>query len=721
VIVVAARRRRNGHGRPVRLLSAAVKSLWTDDEAAQFVERYARDWNEDVALRTYTSRLIGREPSLVLHGGGNTSVKTSLPDRVTGEPIEVLCVKGSGWDLDSIEPPGLPPVRLDAMRRLRGVARLSDEEMVNQIRTQLLDASSPTPSVETLLHAFLPHKFVDHSHADSVLVLTNQRAGDALVREALGDEVAYLPWIMPGHPLAEAVADAHARKPGCIGVVLLHHGLFTFGDDAKQSYERMIELCDRAERFAAARSGGRPAMLVVPPEGQGAGPVHEVAACVRGAIAVGEGEQRRRFVCEARTDADLVAFSRHPDAAALVADTGPLTPDHVIRTKGPYLFLSAPEARDPDAARAAVAAYATRYREYFAANASRLPGPLAMLDPHPRVVVVEGVGVLCFGADAKAAGIAADLAVQTVRGKALAQAVGRYAALAPGELFEMEYWSLEQAKLGKQKPAALAGQIALVTGAGGAIGCGIADELLAVGAHVVVSDVDPKRLDVVVARLRARHGTLRVQGVPLDVTDEASVRAAFDACVTRYGGLDVLVPNAGIAHVSTLAEMDTATFRRVVDVNLTGTMLVIREAARVFAQQRTGGHVVVQASKNVFAPGAGFGAYSASKAGAVQLARIAALELAELDVRVNAINADAVFGDDEVPSGLWAEVGPERMKARGLGPEELRDYYRERSLLKVAVTPAHVGRAVVFFATSQTPTTGAVLPVDAGVPAAFPR
>lgn len=710
-----------------------MKNLWNDIEAAEFVERFAPSSNEDIALRTYTSRLIGRDPSLVLHGGGNTSVKTTLPDRVTGDPTPVLCVKGSGWDLVDLEPPGLPAVRLEAMRRLRGVGKLSDEEMVNQIRTQLLEASAPTPSVETLLHAFLPHRFVDHTHADSILVLTNQASGDAMLREALGDDVPFLPWIMPGHPLAEAVADVVEESPDCVGVVLLHHGIFTFGDDARESYDRMIDLCGRAERYAAKRAGGVPAMLVVgdAPTGDAADDgaagrpaataLAEVVPVVRGALAVGEGEATRRLVCEARTDADLVAFSRHPDAAALVSGTGPLTPDHVIRTKGPYLFLTPKQARDPDAVRRAVAEYADRYRAYFTANESRLPGPLVMLDPQPRVVVVECVGVLAFGSDLKAAGVAADLAVQTVRGKALAESIGRYAALEPGELFDMEYWSLEQAKLGKKAAPPLAGQIALVTGAGGAIGCGIADELLAVGAHVVVTDVDRARLDVVVARLGAQHGAGRVLGVPMDVTDDDSVRAAFDVCVSRFGGLDVLVPNAGIAHVSSLAEMDTAAFRRVVDVNLTGTMLVIREATRIFECQRTGGSVIVQASKNVFAPGAGFGAYSASKAGAAQIAKIAALELAPLGVRVNSINADAVFGDDEVPSGLWAEVGPDRMRARGLDPQELREFYRDRSLLKTAVTPAHVGRAVVFFATARTPTTGAVLPVDGGVPEAFPR
>ena len=285
----------------------------------------------------------------------------------------------------------------------------------------------------------------------------------------------------------------------------------------------------------------------------------------------------------------------------------------------------------------------------------------------------------------------------------------------------MEYWSLEQAKLGKKTPPPLAGRVAFITGAGGAIGCGIADELLGAGCHVYLTDVDDARLDAVATRLRETHGAARLATGRMDVTDTASVTAAVGDCVRRFGGIDVVVPNAGIAHVAPLADMDDAAWQRAVAVNLDGTMRTLRAAAQVFAAQRSGGSVVVQASKNVFAPGASFGAYSASKAGALQLARVAALEFAPLGVRVNAINADAVFGDDAVPSGLWAEVGPDRMRARGLDAAGLRDYYRERSLLGEEVTARHVGRAVVFFASNQTPTTGAVLPVDAGVPGAFPR
>ena len=707
-----------------------MQNRWNDDDAAAWVERSGPAVGEHLALRVYTSRLIGADAALVLHGGGNTSVKTTTTD-ILGEPLEVIHVKGSGWDLGSIEAPGLPAVRLDAVRRLRELDVLRDEDMVNQVRIQLLESAAPTPSIEALLHAFLPHRFVDHTHADAILILTNQPDGAALVREALGDNVIILPWIMPGFPLAKAVAAAYEEQPDCEGIVLMQHGIFTFGDDGKSSYEAMIDLVDRAERFIEARLASNPDAIDVHatqmPQDQAAALAAHAMPIIRGAIAVrpaassgsADGPPQRR-VGQWRGAADLRAITSH-DACCRLLGQGPLTPDHVIRTKGPYLFLSREQAADPTACAAAVQAYVDAYHAYFLANCESMTPAPRELDPMPRVVAVDGLGVFAFGADAKSAGVAGDIAEQTLRSKAKAEGIGRYTDLPPAELFAMEYWSLEQAKLGGKAPLPLCGQVALVTGAAGAIGRGIAASLLQSGAEVTLTDFDPERLERVRGLLADRFGASHVQAVVADVTSADDVRAAFDAACLRFGGVDIVVPNAGIAHVALLEEMDPDTFRKVVDVNLTGTMLVLREAARVYRAQGTGGAVVIQSSKNVFAPGAGFGAYSASKAGAHQLGKIAAMELAPLGVSVNMVNADAVFGDDDVPSGLWQEVGPDRMRSRGLDPQGLRDYYRDRSLLKREVRPEHVGEAVVFFATRASRTTGATLPIDAGIAAAFPR
>jgi NAD(P)-dependent dehydrogenase (short-subunit alcohol dehydrogenase family) len=307
-----------------------------------------------------------------------------------------------------------------------------------------------------------------------------------------------------------------------------------------------------------------------------------------------------------------------------------------------------------------------------------------------------------------------------VRAKSLGSTLGRYSALSDGDLFDMEYWSLEQAKLGNAKDAPLTGQVALVTGAAGAIGFGICRQLIAAGAHVLVSDLDAARCEAAVKELDPKGRGLALPLV-LDVTDEGAVTAGIASACHLYGGLDIVVLNAGIAHVSALESLDAKDFRRVLDVNLVGYFLVLREAARLLRRQGLGGNIIVNSSKNVFGPGADFGAYSASKAGGHQLGKVAALELAAAGIRVNMINADAVFGDPQRPSGLWREVGPARARSRGLDPDALQEYYRNRNLLKAIVTPEHVGNAVVFFASNLTPTTGATLPVDGGVADAFPR
>jgi NAD(P)-dependent dehydrogenase (short-subunit alcohol dehydrogenase family) len=344
-----------------------------------------------------------------------------------------------------------------------------------------------------------------------------------------------------------------------------------------------------------------------------------------------------------------------------------------------------------------------------------------MLDPLPRVVFIEGWGMLSLGVDKRAAEVAADIAQHSVVSKAAANEIGHFRALPAAELFEMEYWSLEQAKLGKKTLPRLAGQIALISGAAGAIGVGIAECLAEAGAAVVLTDLDLARAENAAALLRERLPEATLLALKMDVTDEISVGEAFAVATLEFGGIDIVVPNAGMAHVATLEEMEPANFRQVMEVNLTGTMILLSEAARVFRRQGSGGAVVVQASKNVFAPGAAFGAYSASKAGQHQLGKIAALEFAELGVRVNMVNADAVFGD-AVPSGLWEQVGPERMKSRGLDEKGLREFYRERSLLKKSVTPRHVGEAVLFLVSdASAATTGVTLTVDGGIAAAFPR
>jgi rhamnose utilization protein RhaD (predicted bifunctional aldolase and dehydrogenase)/NAD(P)-dependent dehydrogenase (short-subunit alcohol dehydrogenase family) len=701
-----------------------MRNAFDESEARDLVRRYS-DLPEELALRIFTSRLLGSEPSLVLHGGGNTSVKLRIAN-LLGDEQEVLFIKGSGADLATIEPAGFAGLDLAHFRRFRALEGLSEEEMENQLETHRLRADAPSPSVETLLHAFLPHRYVDHTHADAILILTNQENADELVLAALGSRAAVLPYVMPGLPLARQVIECYEGNPGLEAIVSRSHGIFTFAEDAETSYSRMIEYVSRAESFIEERTRS----VVSPARPGSAGSVETSSAAarlvqaLRGACAHRDSEGRlRRFVAELRTALDIVEISRSGLARDLCR-SGVLTPDHVTRTKNRMLFVGRVPETDGDLQAHVgelVAAYCEEYDRTFDEQVKAKKVRRRKLDPFPRLILAAGVGLVALGTSRKAARVAADIGEATLRAKRLACELGSYAPIADSHIFDMEYWSLQQKKLGGEVPPPLAGQVAFVTGAGGAIGAGVAERLLAAGALVAISDIDEDRLCRVQEHLAERSEASRIESIVCDVTSLHSVERAFEEVSCRAGGIDILVPNAGIAHVATLEELEPEKLGQVVAVNLMGTFNTIKAAIPVLKRQATGGNIVLISSKNVPDPGAAFGAYSASKAGAHQIAKIAALELAELSVRVNMVNPDAVFGDEKISSGLWDLIGPDRMKSRGLDPEGLREYYRQRNLLKVSVQAEHVGNAVVFFASEQTPTTGASLPVDGGVPSAFPR
>jgi NAD(P)-dependent dehydrogenase (short-subunit alcohol dehydrogenase family) len=444
---------------------------------------------------------------------------------------------------------------------------------------------------------------------------------------------------------------------------------------------------------------------------------------LRGALARLAGEPPERGpILELRTSETVRMFLGRPDAFDL-AQIGCATPDHVLRTKPTALVLREPRYDDMTALDAAlerdITAYARAYDAYFAKMCAEKSVTRTKLDPWPRVILLPGLGLCSVGKTRKEASIAADVYEHTIDVMTNAAGIGTYAPVSRSDLFDVEYWSLEQAKLGRASQAPLAGQVALVTGGAGAVGLGIARRLVAAGAHVALADLNETALGRVREQLQVGEDRLLTLGA--DVTDERSVREMVRAVCARFGGLDLCVPNAGIAHSGPLLDTPDEDWRRVIEVNATGYFLTIREAARVMVAQGLGGNIVINASKNVFAPGAEFAPYSASKAAGHQLGKVAALELAKHGIRVNMVNADAIFGDAALPSGLWQKVGPARARARGLQPDELQAYYRQRNLLKAEVRAEHVGNAVVFFASNQTPTTGATLPIDGGIPEAFPR
>ena len=696
-----------------------MKNHWSAAEAEHYTARYrAQGFGADMALRVYTSRLLGREPALVLHGGGNTSVKTRVPD-IAGDAVDVLCVKGSGWDLAEIEPAGLPAVRLAPLRRLLALDRLSDEDMVNAQRCNLLDASAPNPSVETLLHAVLPHKFIDHTHANAVLALSDQAEGRAICAELFGATMAIVDYVMPGFSLAKAVAQAFAQQPQVQGLILHKHGIFTFGDSAEESYERMIRMVTLAEgRIARSRVALAAGAPVGAPVGAPASahayasasaPEPAVAAAadvlplLRGACAVALGEGRfRRMVATLRDGPVALAFCNRPDLAQ-AAWQGVITPDHNIRIKNRPLVLARPAADALGAFRADVdqrlLAYAADYAAYFERHNARLGGTRKTLDATPRILLVPGVGVVALGKSKADADIAADLAEATIDTLNAAEAVGRFEPLPEADLFDMEYWSLEQAKLGKGAEAPLARQVVLVTGGAGAIGAATAKAFARQGAEVVVLD-----LDATAAERAAQACGARALGLGCDVTDPHAVRAAFDAACLRFGGIDIVVSNAGAAWEGPMATLPDAVLRRSFELNFFAHQCVAQNAVRVMRAQGSGGALLFNASKQAVNPGAGFGAYGAPKAATLLLARQYALEHGSDGIRVNAVNAD------RIRSGLLNdEMIASRSVARGMSQHD----YMRGNLLREEVSADDVAQAFVHQALAMK-TTGGVTTVDGG-------
>jgi rhamnose utilization protein RhaD (predicted bifunctional aldolase and dehydrogenase)/NAD(P)-dependent dehydrogenase (short-subunit alcohol dehydrogenase family) len=676
-----------------------MESLWSDSEAQSFVERYAGVCNRDVAERVYTSRLIGRSPSLVLHGGGNTSVKTRMRDDL-GSEVEVLCVKGSGWDLEQIEPQGFPALRLPELRALRKLDQLSDEDMVNAQRTRMLNASAPNPSVETLLHAFLPHKYIDHSHADAILSLVDQPDAIAICRDRFGDRLGIVPYIMPGFALAKLAAEVYEKDTRVEGLLLLKHGLFTFGETARESYERHIAAVHNAEEYAKKRRYWSTRSSLPPPM-----PLNyaELAPTLRGLL----GESTRRYFLHLRTERAVYDFASDPRVETL-SQQGCATPDHVIRTKRYPLVLrldlGRPVADQVPAIREALAKYRSAYEAYVARQSSERRRKVVALDPDPRIVLIPGLGMISAGDTPKAARIAADIYEHTVEVIRGAEAVGSYESLPESDIFDMEYWSLEQAKLGKGAKAPLAGQAVYITGAASGIGAATARVFAKAGAALFLVDRDAKPLEALAKQLGAASAAL-------DLTDEHAVRASIAQAVEQFGGLDGVISNAGTAPQGPIAEATTADLEASFRINFYAHHWVASAAAAIFKRQAFGGFMLFNASKSAWNPGPDFGPYALPKAALVALTKQYALELGPIGVRANAINADRIR-----THLLDANDVAERAKARGL----TADAYYKANLLGREVTADDVAQAFLSLALAQS-TTGSVITVDGGNIAASPR
>ncbi len=655
-----------------------MENRWRDADAADFA-------GDLLQLRVYTSRLLGQDPDLVLHGGGNTSVKITQKN-FFGESESLLYVKGSGWDLGSIEAAGFPAVKMDVLLKMAQLDHLSDTDMVRLQRTAMIDPGAPNPSVEAILHALIPFTFVDHTHADAVVTLSNTPKGEELLRELYGPRMLIFPYVMPGFILAK---DVYQRTQNIDwsaydGIILLHHGVFTFADEAKASYARMIEIVAKAEAYIEAQG----------------------ASCSPGAsIETLTAEQDllslaaiRRRVSQLRGRASLCRLSQSPLSLLFsrqknlqqIATQGPLTPDHVIRTKRIPAILG----EDPVAA---IDEYAEEYQRYFDNNKT---DGLTCLNPAPCWAVWPGIGSLKFGGSVKELGIIDDINQHSMKSILQAEKLGGWRALPEKDIFELEYWELEQAKLKKgAAAAALQGKVALVTGAASGIGKACVESLIAEGAVVAALDIDPA--------IETQFDSTSVMGLRCDVTDRSSLHAALRSLITHFGGLDILVSNAGTFPLSaSIEDIEDANWDKSMAINLSSHQRVLSSCIP-YLKQGVDPAVIFIASKNVPAPGVGASTYSVAKAGMTQLARIAALELAAEGIRVNTLHPDAVFD-----TAIWTdEVLEKRARHYGLSVAE----YKTRNLLKTEIRSSDVATLVCALAGPLfAKTTGAQIPIDGG-------
>jgi rhamnose utilization protein RhaD (predicted bifunctional aldolase and dehydrogenase)/NAD(P)-dependent dehydrogenase (short-subunit alcohol dehydrogenase family) len=669
-----------------------MKSLWSDAEAEQFTTRYG-----EIGQRIYTARLLGRDPRLVLHGGGNSSVKMTATD-ILGTRVDVLCVKGSGWDMADIEPPGFPAVRLEPLRALRALDHLTDEDMVNFQRANLLDSAAPNPSVETLLHAFLPGSYVDHTHATAVLALADQPDGDRICEETFGARAAIVPYIMPGFALAKRAAEIFDAMPRVEALILLKHGIFTFGADARQSYERMVDLTTLAEdRLAKARRNVF-APVSLPPR---LASTAEIAPILRGLTALSHDAKTgisEPQILRFRSSPAILNYVNGADLQRY-SQVGVVTPDHTIRTKNWPLIVAAPQADElgawREAAQESVAQFTARYRAYFA----RHNDGKRELDPMPRVILVPGLGLFGLGSSAKDADIAADIAENTVATITDAEAVGRYACVAESDMFAVEYWSLEQAKLGKSPPPRLARHISLVTGGGSGIGAATAKAFAREGAEIAILDRDGAAAERV-AKSIGRHAL----AIACDVTDRAQVEAAFHQVALTFGGVDIVISNAGAAWQGEIGLVDDAVLRRSFELNFFAHQQVAQHAVRLMKAQGLGGCLLFNVSKQAVNPGRHFGPYGLPKSAALALMKQYALDYGVDGIRANAVNAD------RIRTGLMTDaMVAERARARGLSEAD----YLAGNLLRREVTADDVADAFLFLALARKTTAG-ILTVDGG-------
>jgi rhamnose utilization protein RhaD (predicted bifunctional aldolase and dehydrogenase)/NAD(P)-dependent dehydrogenase (short-subunit alcohol dehydrogenase family) len=652
-----------------------MKNLWSDNESSKF--------KDDLALRVYSSRLLGQDSSLVLHGGGNTSVKITETNLI-GEQEEILYVKGSGWDLEFIEKAGFSPVRINHMLSLAKLDSLSDPQMVNELKTQLTNSSSPTPSVETILHAILPFKYVDHTHSDAVVTVTNTLEGEDRIREIYGERVVIIPYVMPGFDLAKDVARIFSEQSTdkTEGVVLMNHGIFSFGESAKNSYNRMINLVSEAENYLISKNAWDIEKSEANFEQKN---IRNQVAELRQKISLAIGSPVLMHLTNS-----LLGFNFcNKEDVKKIATKGPLTPDHVIRTKRIPMI-----GRD-------INKYKEEYASYFNKNEINAKARKIMLDPAPRVILDKEFGLCAIGKNMSEIGIISDIYEHTMESILRAEKLGGFVALPAKDIFDLEYWDLEQAKLLKnQNSLAFEGEVVLITGAASGIGKACVESFLLRGCAVIALDIDPS--------IETINNHKNYLGLICDVTNEDALEELIEKGIQYFGGLDMVVLNAGkFPKGKKVSELPSQEWRNVFSVNLDANLNILRMVFPLLHAAPNNGRVVIIGSKNVSAPGPGAAAYSASKAALNQLMRVLSMEWGEYGIRLNSIHPNAVFD-----TGIWTdEVLKSRAKQYNLTVEE----YKTNNLLGVEVYSKDVSElAAEMCGTLFSKTTASQIPVDGG-------
>ena len=670
-----------------------MKNNWSNIEAKKYVKKYKKlGHSKDMALRVYTTRLLGRNRELVLHGGGNTSVKTNIKD-IDGKKYQVLCVKGSGWDMAEIEPEGLPAVKLQPLLALKNKKKLSDEDMVAYQKRNLINIKSPNPSVETFLHAFLPYKFVDHTHSDAIMNVTNRSNGLKFCKEIFDSKVSIVPYVMPGFNLAKKINEVYSKNPNINCLILLNHGIFTFANDAKKSYDLMIKYVSDAEKAIKKLKSKKIKQIKryktkFKPD--------EIAPILRGLLSENKDQ---KFIINYRSNKNLNYFINGKNIRNY-STKGTATPDHVIRVK-PFPVIITPKKNSTIdnfkiLAEKAFKDYRKKYIKYFNNNKKKVSEKKTMLDTSPRVILVQNVGLFSVGNNLNASKIAGDLSETNARVISSVEETSKYKFIPEKDLFDVEYWSLEQAKIKKTKKI-LEGNVVVITGSAGAIGSATYKLFKSYGAEIVLLDYDLKKIK----ELQKKVKDLCLH---CDVTNKNSINKAFKKICETYGGIDILISNAGTAIGGSIAEIDDKILRKSFEENFFSHQNCASEAIRVMKKQNINGCLLFNISKQSVNPGKNFGPYGLPKSALLSLCKQYAVDYGSYGIRSNGVNAD------RIRSGL---LNYNMIKSRAKAREVSTDQYMKGNLLLNEVKAEDVAKAFFHLAVSKK-TTGAVLTVDGG-------